>query len=521
MVVVCMSNEISIRIVSGSFVLTVGSILADLIGLGFSIVVARLLGPEGYGLWSISLVYPTMIAGLVDLGLGSIITRYAALPSKDRDVYIWTGIIFKCVLGCVGAIIVYVFANVFAELLMRPQLSVYIKILSIFTVSYILLITLASIFNGLGKYKISASINIFQFILRGILTILLVAIGLGVYGAIIACSVAYAILAISYSIFLYTKYTRSIIISRKALSEMIKLSIPLYLASISGIITTSLINTILARYVSDYDLGNYRVAINILAPVTALQNAISLTTLTSFPLFLTNSDNLENNFRKKSEEIVFYSSIIFTALALLYVSIIIPTTYLLYGRLYIDAPKYAMLYSIGIIIQSILGFSIFVSILIALGVTKWNAISTILGQLAAIVIALIFTPILYVYGIIISHIASSIVMATTILVIVRKFYAIRINIKTIFRALIPALLAFMVTQLALKPLTNIVTNVVEKIIGIISGISIYTLVYLLFLPMFVDRIAIKNIIILASKIEIIGKIIKFLGETYLKIINKY
>ena len=49
-----------------------------------SIVVARLLGPAGYGAVSMTLIYPTMLSGLADLGLSTAVMRFAALGDAGR-----------------------------------------------------------------------------------------------------------------------------------------------------------------------------------------------------------------------------------------------------------------------------------------------------------------------------------------------------------------------------------------------------------------------------------------------------
>lgn len=507
-------EEITVRIVSGSFMLTVGSIIADIVGLLFSIIIARLLGPEGYGIWSLSLVYPSMVAGLVDLGLATIFARYATLSNRDRNIYIWTGIIFRCLLGFIGALTVYFLADAFAHLLARQYMGDYIRILSVYTASYVLLTALGSIFNGLGRYRISASINISQFILRGVLSILFILMGFGVYGAVVACSLAYTILSIIYFI-IYTKHVKPIGFSRKALADMLRLSIPLYIASIGGIAVGPFVSTVLARYVSDYDLGNYRVALNALSPIVALQGAISVATLTSLPLLLNNSNSL----KKRTEEAILYSSTIFIALVLCYISVISPTIHLFYGRAYAEAPIYATLYSIGIVVSAILGSLVVGSYFITIGVTKWNTITAAIGQLTTIILALTLTSRYSVYGAVISQAIGSIISSIAGLYIAKKLFNLEVNLKPEIKALLPSGLAYIATYTILRLLTNIGVSFVAKIISIIIGLTVYSSVYLAFLPLFVDKGIIRNIIMLVGKVEFVGRILKPLGEAYLRLIN--
>ncbi len=57
--------------VKGGLLLFAGNTLSTLILAVGSIVVARFLGPENYGLNSLSLVGPTLLLGLVDFDVNS------------------------------------------------------------------------------------------------------------------------------------------------------------------------------------------------------------------------------------------------------------------------------------------------------------------------------------------------------------------------------------------------------------------------------------------------------------------
>ncbi|MEM4369351.1 MAG: oligosaccharide flippase family protein, partial [Desulfurococcaceae archaeon] len=63
-----MSDQVELRIASGTLVLSASQLVALLLGVAFSVVIARLLGPEDYGLVGVSLMYPTMIVSILDLG---------------------------------------------------------------------------------------------------------------------------------------------------------------------------------------------------------------------------------------------------------------------------------------------------------------------------------------------------------------------------------------------------------------------------------------------------------------------
>jgi len=81
----CLETRVSNELVKitedsarGGFFLFAGNALSLLTLAISSIIVARLLGPENYGLFSLSLVVPSILAGLMDLGVNPALTRFSA-----------------------------------------------------------------------------------------------------------------------------------------------------------------------------------------------------------------------------------------------------------------------------------------------------------------------------------------------------------------------------------------------------------------------------------------------------------
>ncbi|MEM2261641.1 MAG: oligosaccharide flippase family protein, partial [Ignisphaera sp.] len=65
--------EESIR---GVLALFTGDVLSTIILAIGSILMARFLGPEGYGLYSLSLVIPTIMLSLIALGIDHAVIRF-------------------------------------------------------------------------------------------------------------------------------------------------------------------------------------------------------------------------------------------------------------------------------------------------------------------------------------------------------------------------------------------------------------------------------------------------------------
>ena len=494
------------RIATGSFILSTGQLVSIVIGLAFSIVVARLLGPDNYGLLSISLTYPLLLASIADLGLGNVISSLTAQNNPLGKVYAWTGLITRTITSMVVGLATFILADFFASILARPEIASYIRTLSILTFSMSLLSAIVAVLNGLGKYKFSASVSILQYIVRGSVVVLLLILGLGLRGAVIGYAVSYAIIVLIYTIICIAMLGKPLF-SRSIVVEMVSAALPLYAAHLGHMFLGPLVNTILSRHVSNYDLGNYNVALNSLAPINALVGSISIVLLTTLPLLRNNSKVL----KERVEESIYYAAIISTSLSLLYLSILKPTIYLFYGKSYADAPLYALVYSMSIVLSIVFGMTIIGNYFIILKRTVWNALIGLAGTTTTLLSSYILIPVYKTMGAPLAYVLGSLASSILALLIATRIMGLNINYGKNLKALLAPLVSFIIayTTASMIPRTTL---------SIITGMIAYIAVYLTLLPLVLDKGVIKRIFEIASRIELVGKIIMKLGSIYLKII---
>lgn len=146
----------------GGYYLFVGNTLSTGILVVSSIIIARLLGPADYALFSLLIVVPSLFTGLVDFGITSAITRFSAkfrTEGKNPDVrsVIKTGLFFKLAVGITASIFCFLFSNVLATYLINtPEAGFYIKVASLLILFQTLFNTLSSIFMGLDNMENNA-----------------------------------------------------------------------------------------------------------------------------------------------------------------------------------------------------------------------------------------------------------------------------------------------------------------------------------------------------------------------------
>jgi O-antigen/teichoic acid export membrane protein len=501
-----LNMKIAERISSGSFYLTVGQALALLLGLVFSIILARILGPDNYGLIGIALIYPSMFISLTDLGLNAVISRYSTAPSTRREVYVWSGIAIRTILAVIGGVVIYFMANIFASLLGRLYIEPLIRILALYTASSSILSTLYSAFAGLGRYKVSAFILILQYFLKGVLAVTLLFTGLHIYGVVLSYSIAYTILVPIFLILLVRDLKPAISLSEGI--ETLKVALPLYVAVVCDVFLKPTLDTTLSKYISNYEWGNYSVAFNVLMPIGVFSGAIVTATLTSLPLLIEDSESLKKN----TGELVFYTTIVFNGLALLYLSILKPLVNILYGVEYLSAPKYAIAISASTVVPTILGSLVIGNYFITIKATRWNAIVGVIKVITALITSYVSIPILGVYGVALALLIGNVISTLIGYYILVIVYCVHVDLKKSIKASIPAFIAFTIAY----TLINITSN---QLLNILVGFATYIIAYLLLLPVFLENSVIKNVVDIASRLDYIGLFIEKISPYYLKVVT--
>ena len=180
--------KISIR---GSYVLFLGSISSTIIMAITAIIVARLLGPENYGLYTVAFIVPNLLISICDLGISPALTRYSAqyhFEGKDEKVarLIRFGLLFKITLTLIISLFLYMFSeNVATHILNRHEISALQRTAIIYAIGTAILVSVNSALIGLDKFGTSSLLNVIQAVIKALASPILIVFGLGVTGAII------------------------------------------------------------------------------------------------------------------------------------------------------------------------------------------------------------------------------------------------------------------------------------------------------------------------------------------------
>jgi len=485
------------RIAIGSFIISAGNFIANTISAIGSIIIARILTPSEYGLISIALIYPLMLSGITDLGLSNALLRYSSIDKEGR--FTGLGVLIKFLISIASGVVIFLFADYMAVSLTRPYIASMIKILSIYTFSYIFSDALGQILVGVGDYGKAMLIGIIRNMLRVLTAVMLVLIGLGVYGAVLSFSIAYASI-LPLAILFAAKHIKSMAFDKEALKELLKYSTPLYIPVLLGVPASQFINMLLTWHVSDEEIGNYRIAQNLLTPLNIVGGGISTALFSSFPLLINDEFRLRDAVKKSA----YYTSLITPPISFALIAFSEPITALVYGEAYELAPKYLSLLALGSIFV-FLGGSVIGIYLNSIGATTKTMKINILNMLFSIALVTLLTSPLRVEGFIVAQLVAGLLSTLYGLKILYRDYSIKLNIAENLKALAPSAIS-LASTLAIKSLVS------NQITHLLIEAATYITTLLTTIPVFVG----ENHLV---ELRELSKSIKYFGELASKIIS--
>lgn len=341
-----------VRTSRDALVIFVGNFLSTLFLAVSAIIVARLLQPENYGVYSVSLVVSSVLLLFTDFGIDSALVKYVskfnALKKEEivKEVVV-KGFILKLLIVSAVSAINYLFAlELSAALAERPELSNYVSLTAILTFSTALMNSSLAVMTALGRMKLRSFVMVMQSLTKLLLSPLLVLLGLGVLGALLGHITSYAVsCVVSFIVILnYVKLERP----REKIvrfSDLIRFGLPLYLSGLLSVVLQRFQYVMLARIATNAELGNMQAANQFISLITL---TIAPFSITLFPVF----SGLEvrgawKEMNKLLNNVLKYMCIFTVQVALMIGAFSHDVVRFIYGRLYVTAPLYLTLMSVG------------------------------------------------------------------------------------------------------------------------------------------------------------------------------
>jgi O-antigen/teichoic acid export membrane protein len=286
------SDQVARDSASGSLVLVLGNFLSTAFAAAGTIIVTRLLGPEGYGAYTLAFVAPSIFLQFLGFGVTLAVTRYSAFylstGEVDRAVQITRrGVTFLLLFGAALALLNYVAAPyVESVLLNRANLAPYTELTSIFILAQAATWASGYALVGWSSIKQLSIFQILQALVRLAISPPLILFGLGVYGAVLGQVASYAVEGGAAMLALYAlklnRSTETGIGFLEDVRKMVGFGVPAFAGGIASGLASQFVTIILALVATNAVVGEYQAAINISIAISLVSNSITTVLLRSF-----------------------------------------------------------------------------------------------------------------------------------------------------------------------------------------------------------------------------------------------
>ena len=388
-----------------------GTSISTVIQAVGAIVLGIFILPGDYGLYVVALIPMATLSLFLDWGISSALIRYIAKyrvtndAAEQRKVII-AGIVFLVLTGLFLTVISLLLANFFAtNIYQKPGSALLMTLASVTILSGAITLGVASVFTGFEQMKLNSYLVVISAVVQSVLAPSLVYFGYGALGAIIGytlASVLQAVIAIIFLYFLIYKKLPNCKINKsdifQTLKSLLNYGVPLGIGSIVGNLGGPVFSFLMASYVNEVMIGNYKIASNFLVLLTFITSPIS-TVL--FPAFSKLDPVKENSLLKT----VFASSVKYTVLLLVpatmaMIVLATPLIGTLYGTKYSFAPPFLALMAVFYLL-SLTGLRSMSGLLSATGETRLLMKMSVLSLVIGIPTAFLMVPPLGIIGIIV------------------------------------------------------------------------------------------------------------------------
>lgn len=485
-----------------------------------SILAARFLGSEAYGLYSLSLVAPMLLASIIGLGLDSAAIRFPAKYRAEERyghilVMMRSALTFRLVTGVAASLLCFISSDFLASsLLNRPELGFYVKMVSALVLFQTLFFITYNFFIGLESVEKASILKALMSIVKASSSPVLIILGLGVSGAIIGHVLGYLVASVIGLLMLYLGNYRSLksaIRHEQAAEEnsnfighvrlMIGYGFPLYILSMLTLLLGQYQFILLAHYASDIEIGSFQAVLNLSSILTVL--IVPITT-SLFPAF----SKLEST--KALQELerflnlsIRYSSLIIIPVTILVMSLSTELVNVIYGADYKLATLYLPIY-ISIFLSTGLGCRIMESFFNGIGETKLT-LKIYLANLAIFIpLAPILTKFYGIPGFIVALLASNLASTLYGLALAKRKLQVNIGLTGQLKIYISSILS------ALPTLVFLQFSNLTNILNLLIASAIFLITYFTLTPILksVNQSDLQNLKQIFEKIRVLWPIIK-------------
>lgn len=490
-----------------------GLIVSTVISSIGSIFIARLLGADLYGLYTIVLAAPAFISVFRNWSVSMAVTRCTAQCRTEnrtdeiRSVFM-SGLIFDMVLGLALSLISFALANFIATTIFnRPNIVSLIQITSVSILASGMVNSATAIFVGMETMRPNNVVIIIQSILKTFIVIILVILGLGTSGAVIGYTISSVFAGLTGMLFVWIIYknlprpSTTKLQIKAYLTTMLSYSIPLSVSTFVVSAQTQFYTFLLPiHYVTDNSLiGSYGVSSNFVVLISFFSIPITTMLFPAFSKFTAEKDR--ETLRSFFQYSVKYTALFVVPVAFLIICLAEPAVTTLFGDTYISAPLFLALLAATSLYTAV-GILSMDNLIKSQGETKYLLKLTIITAIIGFPIGTILILNFGVLGLIIGSFMAGVPSSILGLLFVRKHYSATVDWGSSIRILIASAIPAAITYIIISYIPF--TSWIRLIIGV--GVFIVMLTPTLLFSRAINRSDINNLRELTSNFGLVTKL---------------
>jgi len=479
------------KVLKNSFILLIGNLLFRVGGYINRLLMSRMLGPEGYGLYGLTLPFQGIFQILSAGGLPPAISKYVAeYNAQDKKALtrqvILTSTKFMVLMAILLSIILLFSSDFIANNIFHKPLVVWpLRAVSLITPFSVVVGAMRGAFQGVYKNEYTVYNRMAEQIATIVFACVFVYCGLYAMGAVLGSAFGFIISAVT-AVFLYKKYINPLFDSDDSLNlsfkeelnllwMLIKFAVPVAITALSEIVIYDIGTLVIGSIMLSVDVGYYNAA----DPISRIPLVISLSVSTVLLPATAEAYALKDHkmLQQYVVDCLRYSILTVLPLCVMISIFSIPIISLLFGSQYIQGSGALSILVIGMSFYSI--YMICSSILQGIGYPRLPMYILLIGTGLNLVLNIVLV---YSYGIVGAAIGTTI--TTCILMIVIMYFVIKnTKISIPWRNI----LLIIASNIILMIVSLIIPKtIIGSIIGLIVGSVIY-LIALIFLKVLTKR----------------------------------
>jgi O-antigen/teichoic acid export membrane protein len=457
----------------GGFHLLWGLVFSTIISAAGAIFIARLLGPDSYGLYSIALAAPNLITTFRDWGVTTAIVKYSAEYNSENNYdkvrsILFSGLFFELIMGLSLSVLSFSLAGSLANIFSRPNIVPLIQVSSFVILTSALVNTSTAAFTGMEIMHLNSIMLIIQSIFKTVLIIAFVLLGLGALGAVQGYIVASLFAGLTGVVLMWTvfrtlrKNVNSKLDISMTIKTMFKYGLPLSIGQMISGFSGVFYSYILAIFVTNAPIGNYNVALSFILIITFFATPITTMLFPAFSKLNAEKDGqaLKNVFRYS----VKYAALIVVPISAMIFALAQPAVSTLFADKYTQAPLFLALTALHYFTTAAGSLSI-LNLINGQGYTKFGLKLSIVTYAIGIPLCLLLIPQFGVVGLIITLVFSEMPSIFLGLRFIKNKLGISVDwissLKILFSSIITAIFTYaIVSQLAFQAAIQLILGAV-------------------------------------------------------------